>query len=304
MRSDFGDKTMAYSYILNPILNKGGKTMAKRNPRGYPKRSSKRGRTWRKFFKAGMKKHGSAKKVAAEWRKRKRKPSYAKNVWFDDTPGHRKAALKGWRKKGRKKRKGYRRNVAFNLPARRRRTRRNPKALAAILPAPEQLMGALTTGAGFIGTGILGQVIGGIIPGIKMADRKSIGPHLINAGAAVGLSYATDMIFKDRRAANAVLIGGLVFTAINAAYPFIRDGAKAIGVVLPTSLIGVTGYLTAEELDAEEFGDEEFDAEELGLSDYLALPTGAEEMEDWEDMEEGVEGVDIPAAGAEEIEYA
>lgn len=67
---------------------KGGASMAKKNPKGYP--TTPRG----KAYRALVKKHGviGAAKI---WRGMK-KPAYAANAWPGDPAGHRAAALKGW----------------------------------------------------------------------------------------------------------------------------------------------------------------------------------------------------------------
>lgn len=61
-------------------------------------RSRGRGAAWR----AVVKKHGGNFKAAARaWRKM-RKPRYAANPWRDDPVGHSVAAVKGWRKRGKR----------------------------------------------------------------------------------------------------------------------------------------------------------------------------------------------------------
>lgn len=207
---------------------KGGRKMAKKTKRRTKKQ--KRASAARRGWKTWRRKHGSRKPRVGK--RGKRNPSgkrRRRNVWRDDTPGHRKAANTGWRRKkkrgGRNKRKSNprrRRNPSATMysgrlyahpnPRKRRRNarrRRNPFGLGGTfgsitrsLTDPKMLLQFAVGAAGASVSEMLGSFLASKI--------KEFSPTTFAAGADGKPSMVEQLLGAAARIAAGVLVASFL----------------------------------------------------------------------------------------------
>jgi len=202
---------------------KGGRKMARKTKRRTKKQ--KRASAARRGWKTWRRKHKNRKPRVGK--RGKRNPSgkrRRRNVWRDDTPGHRKAANTGWRRKKKRggrnrKRKSNprrRRNAAMysgrlyaHNPRRRRnsRRRRNPfggtlGSITRSLTDPKMLMQFAVAAAG----ASFSEVLGGYLEG-KITEFS---PTTFASDASGKLSMAKQILGVASRIAAGVLVASFL----------------------------------------------------------------------------------------------
>jgi len=157
-------------------------------------------------------------RAAAPVRRRRRR-RVRRNYWTNDSAGHSKAALKGWRRKRASTRKRKRKNPVYVTPRvrmnrrRRRRTyRRNPGIAAGFRRAFSQqwIMQSLTIAGGIVGGALAMPLVYGVMPEQLKAQRRYLGAvHVLIGSLLIGF-----MRGKQGRTLGAVIAGTGVYDLI------------------------------------------------------------------------------------------
>lgn len=179
---------------------------------------------------------------------RRRSKARKTNPWYNDRPGHRRAAVKGWRKRRRKTRKGKRTRASYVRAAkkaaatrrrnrraasaryyrtrtgsyirtnpgparRRRRARRNPspRSFMRTLTSQQFIMNAVTMGAGIAGGFVLMPVAVRLIP---PKYREQVRPYAGGLNVLIGALMYTMMRNKSAKQIGMMVVGTGVYDLI------------------------------------------------------------------------------------------